>query len=264
MQVKETMDAKHPFIFMSEPATKARAVMRDFSLRLLPIINADKKLQGIVTRHEIMTISSAISPILVKGIMTQPRQTATANEEALAVVKNMVRLEWYIPIIEAAQDKTYRGVLGLQNFMDAVIRTSPEKLAKIDVPVSEVMTRNVIAVTIDDQIDNIWRLMQEKNIAGFPVVKKDNRVVGVVSQKDLLDSGQVFPRFESRKGQYRTPAKVMSVMQPNVVTVKPVASAAKVAKVMVSKDIGRVPVVDRDGRLLGIVDREDIVKRMIR
>jgi CBS domain-containing protein len=257
------MDAKHPFIFMSEGATKARAIMRALSLRLLPVINTDKKLQGIVTRHEIMAISSAISPILVNGIMTQPRQTATANDDALAVVKNMVRLEWYIPIIETTQDKTYRGVLGLQNFIDAVIRTSPEKLAKIDVPVSDVMTKNVITVTIENQIDNLWRLMQEKNIAGFPVVKKDNRLVGVVSQKDLLDSGQVFPRFESRKGQYRTPAKVMSVMQPNVVTAGPTASAAKVAKVMVAKDIGRVPIVDKDGRLVGIVDREDIVKRMI-
>jgi len=257
------MDAKHPFIFMSERATKARATMRDFSLRILPVTNTDRKLQGIVTRHEIMAISSAVSPILVNGIMTEPKQTVTGNDDAFAVVRKMVRLEWYIPVTEAAQDKTYRGVLGLQNFIDAIIRTSPEKLAKIDVPVSEVMTKDVIAVTVEDQIDNLWRLMQEKNIAGFPVVKKDNKVVGIVSQKDLLDSGQVFPRFESRKGQYRTPAKVMSVMQPNVITVKPNASTGKVAKVMVSKDIGRIPVVDKDGKLLGIVDREDIVKRMI-
>jgi len=105
--------------------------------------------------------------------------------------------------------------------------------------------------------------MQEKALAGFPVVVKD-KLVGIVTQKDLLESGALLPTFESHKGRYRSPTKISAVMKTNVIAVQPSIKAIRVAKVMVSKDIGCVPVVDKDGKLIGIVDREDIAKLIVK
>jgi len=261
LRVKEIMNQKHPFIYEDELATKARAIIRDFSLRILPVTDGNKKLLGIVSRNHVMSISSSISPIRVKGIMAKPKHVATIEEDTFPVVREMIRLdEWYVPVVTSAQDKTYQGVLGLENFIEAAIRTSPEKLAK---PVSEIMSKNVVACSPEDEIDNLWRLMQTKSFAGLPIVKKD-KLIGMVTQKDLLESGAILPTFESAKGRFRASSKISSIMKTEVIAVEPTIKAIRVAKIMVFKNIGRVPVKDKEGRLIGIIDREDIAKLIIK
>jgi len=261
LRVKEITNEKHPFIYEDELATKARAIIRDFALRILPVTDENKKLLGIVSRSNVMTISSSISPIRVKGIMANPRHMATMEDDAFSVVKEMIRLdEWYVPVVKSAYDKTYWGVLGLENFIEASIKTSPEKLAK---PVSEIMSKNAVACSPEDEIDNIWRLMQTKFFTGLPVVKKD-KLVGMITQKDLLESGVILPTFESAKGRFRASSKISSIMKTEVVAVEPSIKAIRVAKIMVFKNIGRVPVKDKEGRLIGIVDREDVAKLLVK
>ncbi|MEM2281289.1 MAG: CBS domain-containing protein [Candidatus Bathyarchaeia archaeon] len=153
-----------------------------------------------------------------------------------------------------------RGVLGLENFIENIIKTSPEKLAK---PVSEIMSTNVLTCTLDDGIDNVWRLMQEKALAGLPVVVKD-KLVGIVTQKDLLESGALLPTFESSKGRHKLSTKISAIMKTNVIAVQPTVKAISVAKVMVSKDIGRIPVVDKERKIIGMVDREDIARLILK
>jgi CBS domain-containing protein len=261
LRVKEIMDEKHPSIYDYELATKARAVIRDFSLRILPVVDDDKKLLGVVSRGTVMVISSSISPIKVKGIMLNPKFVAPIDDDANSAVKTMIRLdEWQVPVVNSAQAKVYAGVLGLENFIDAVIRTNPEKLAK---EVRDIMSKDVVTCSPEDEIDNIWRLMQTKSLAGLPVVKK-NKLVGIVTQKDLLDKGALLPTFESAKGRFRATSQISSVMKTQVIAVKPKIKVIRVAKIMVSKNIGRVPVVDEDGNLIGIVDREDVVRLIVK
>ncbi|MEM1659595.1 MAG: CBS domain-containing protein [Candidatus Bathyarchaeia archaeon] len=114
----------------------------------------------------------------------------------------------------------------------------------------------------EDEVDDVWLLMQEKAITGLPVTL-NGKLVGILTQEDLLESGFAMPTFESDKGRYRSLTKVANIMKTQVIVVRPEVKAISVAKVMVFKDIGRVPVVDRDRKLLGIVDREDIAKIVI-
>lgn len=260
MRVKEITNEKYPSIYVDELATKARATIRDFDLRILPVIDENKKVLGIVSRGNIMTISSSISPVRVQGIMTNPKCIVTLSDEVTPTVKEMIRLdEWYIPIVNTHQNKIYRGVLGLENFIETAIKISPEKLAK---PVSEIMSKNVVTCSPEDEVDNIWRLMQTKSFAGLPVVKKD-KLVGIVTQKDLLESGAVLPTFESAKGRFRSSSKIYSIMKTEVIAVKSSTKAIRVAKVMVFNNIGRVPVKDEEDRLSGIVDREDVARLLV-
>jgi len=94
------------------------------------------------------------------------------------------------------------------------------------------------------------------------VVKK-GKLVGIVTQKDLLDTRAVFPSFEAKKGRFKAPSKISSVMKTSVASLKPTATVKEAADLMLRKNIGRVPIVDEKGKLIGMVDREDITKALL-
>ena len=260
MRVKEIMDSKHPSVYEDDPATKARALLRDLNLRIIPVTNANKKLLGKISRRDMMTITSSVSPMKVRGIMTPARYVAHLDEDVPSAFRAMLRVDvWYAPVTISSDDKTYRGVVGLGSFIENLMEHSPERFVK---DVSEIMTKNVVTCSPDDDIDKIWRLMNETRFAGLPVVK-NGKLLGIVTQKDLLETGVVLPGFESKKGRFRESPKISSVMQTNLIAVAPSTKAIRVARVMVSKNIGRVPVKDENGKLVGIVDREDIARLVV-
>lgn len=254
------MDPKHPFIYEDEPATKARALLRDLNLRIIPVTDSNKKLLGKVSRRDMMTITSSVSPMKAKGIMTPAKHVALVEDDVTSAFKAMLRVDvWYAPVVASSDDKTYRGVVGLESFIETLMKNSPDRFVK---NVSEIMTKDVVTCSPDDEVEKIWHLMNETRFAGLPVVK-NGKLVGIVTQRDLLETGAVLPTFESMKGRFRESPKISSVMQTNLVAVAPSTKAIRVARVMVSKDIGRVPVKDQNGKLLGIVDREDIARLVV-
>jgi CBS domain-containing protein len=254
------MQKDHPSLYIDELVTKARTVIRKQGIRILPIIDENKKLVGIVYRSDIMAVTSTVSPIRVRGVMSKPKFTATLKMEANYAVKKMIQLdEWYTPVINAPEDSTFEGVLGLENFIKASLEKQIQKLNK---PISDVMSTKVFTCTPEDEIDNVWRLMQGKAIAGLPVVKKE-KVIGMITQKDLLDSGSIRLSFEASKGQFKTPPKVLAYMKTTVFSLKPENTLLDAAQLMIKKDIGRIPIIDAENKLIGIIDREDIVKVLL-
>jgi len=260
LRVNDIMDRSYPPLYADELATKARAILRNTGLRILPIIDGDKRLVGVVTRSDLMTITSSVSPIRVRGVMSKLRFVATLEMYVDKAVREMLRLdEWYSPVVRSEQDRTYTGVLGLENYIAAVINREVKALFK---PISSIMSTGVITCSPDDEIDNVWRLMMKKSFAGIPVIRK-NRIIGIITQKDLLDSGAAFPGFEAKKGRFKAPPKVSSVMRVPVITLKPNSLVRDAAKLIIEKNIGRIPVVNDKGELVGIVDREDVVRALL-
>jgi CBS domain-containing protein len=254
------MDRSYPQLYEDEFATKARATLRSLGLRVLPVVDERKRLVGMVSRGDVMVISSSVSPIRVKGVMSTPKFVATIDMDAFHAGREMIRLdEWYIPIVKSSQDYTYMGVVGLENLIEAFLKRDITKLSKV---LSEIMSTELVTCSPEDEVDNVWRLMQNRSFAGLPVVN-GGRVVGMVTQKDLLESGVIFPTFEAKKGRFKTPPKISSVMKTLVISLPPTATIKEAAKLMIEKNIGRVPVVDGKGKIIGIVDREDVVKALL-
>lgn len=260
MRVQNLMNRKYPSLYSDELATKARAILRSRELRVLPVVDKHKHFIGIISRSDIMAITSSISPIRVKGIMSMPKFIAAEEMDVIQVAREMIRLdEWYAPVVKSSQDYTYLGMLGLENLIDLFLKKGFAKLAK---PLSEIMSTEPVTCSPDDDVDNVWRLMQEHSFAGLAVVKK-GKLVGIVTQKNLLDSGVVFPMFEAKKGRFKAPSKISSVMRTSVISLKPASLVKEAAKLMLEKNIGRVPIIDGKGKLIGVVDREDIVKALL-
>lgn len=144
----------------------------------------------------------------------------------------------------------------------------------------DVMTSDVIVVTKETTVTEVARLLVEHKVSGLPVVDEERRVLGMVSERDLIyqDKKLHTPAFLEILGgviylenpqrvasdlQKMTAAKVAEIMTSKVYSVKEDSPIEDIATIMVERQVNRVPVVDADGKLAGIVSRQDLVKAMI-
>ncbi|MFE5191169.1 CBS domain-containing protein [Streptomyces sp. NPDC056628] len=134
--------------------------------------------------------------------------------------------------------------------------------------VSDVMTHTVIAVGSEAPFKEIVELLDQWKVSALPVLAGEGRVVGVVSEADLLpkeevrDGGQAVNDVRTRiKASALTAGEVMSTP---AVTVHADASLAEAARVMARRHLKRLPVVDGVGILQGVVSRSDLLKVFLR
>lgn len=142
------------------------------------------------------------------------------------------------------------------------------------------MTAPVITVTSEATVRDLARLLAEKRISGVPVVDADGRVIGLVTEADLMVrvSGPHLPAhiellggiiyLESPQQMNEDLRKAMAatardIMSRDVVTVAADATVQSVADVMVRRKLNRVPVVDAAGKLQGIITRHDIIATLV-
>jgi acetoin utilization protein AcuB len=130
--------------------------------------------------------------------------------------------------------------------------------------VSDWMTRKVFTVTQDDSISTAIKLLKEKKIKHLPVVKKDNGLVGILSDRDIKEytpsKASTFDIHELNYILFTT--KVKEIMIKNVITAYPEMPIEEAAMLMLDKNIGGLPVVDK-GKLAGIISDKDIFRVLV-
>ena len=213
MLVKDIMDKNYPSIYAEELATKARAALRERALRILPVVDEQKRLVGVISRNDIMNVTSSVSPIRVNGIMVTHPYAVTPDVDAVQAMREMVRRdEWYVPVIKSTQDLSYIGMLSLEPF---ILKSLEKNVARLSTPLSNIMSTKLLTCSPNDEIDNIWQNMRERSFAACPVVEK-GKAVGIVTQQNLLESGRVFPGFEAKKGRFKAPTKISFIIKTPV------------------------------------------------
>lgn len=137
----------------------------------------------------------------------------------------------------------------------------------------DIMTSSVVSVDSETPVKRIAKLMSERQISAVPVIDADHRVIGIISEGDLLrraETGTARQRSwwlellatnkelagEYLKSHGRT---AKDVMTREVVTVKESTPLSEVADILESRHIKRVPVL-RNGKLVGIVSRANLVQ----
>ncbi|MFI5675527.1 CBS domain-containing protein [Streptomyces cellulosae] len=134
--------------------------------------------------------------------------------------------------------------------------------------VSDVMTRTVIAVGRDAPFKDIVELMDRWKVSALPVLEGEGRVVGVVSEADLL-SKEEFRDHDGRMSELADLGKAGAVtagelMSTPAVTVHADALLPEAARIMARRRVKRLPVVDGVGLLQGVVSRSDLLKVFLR
>ncbi|GHH59617.1 hypothetical protein GCM10018781_03170 [Kitasatospora indigofera] len=136
--------------------------------------------------------------------------------------------------------------------------------------VRDVMTRDVVRVAPATGFRAIVELLQEYGITAVPVVDEDDRPVGIVSEADLLrtQSAQEDPvglQPPPAAGPGRAgAATAQQLMTSPAVCVEPGSTVVAAARLMSGRHIKRLPVVDEEGRLAGLVSRGDLLKVFLR
>jgi len=137
----------------------------------------------------------------------------------------------------------------------------------VNTTVKDVMTTHVVAVRLKATYKDMATRLREFRVSAFPVLDEDNRVVGVVSEADLLTKEALEYSTHSVAGGLlhgRERAKAAAVtaadlMTKPAVTIGPDESVSHAARLMYSRKVKRLPVVDDRGRLVGIVSRADVL-----
>jgi CBS domain-containing protein len=143
----------------------------------------------------------------------------------------------------------------------------------------DVMTTNVITVSPDTTVQALATLLSERGISGVPVVDNDRKLIGIVSEGDLLHRAETGTQRRTTRRRSRWldsfvadqeaareyikehGRTVGEIMTREVITVNDTTDLADVATLLETKKIKRVPVL-RDGKLVGIVSRANLVRAL--
>ncbi len=115
----------------------------------------------------------------------------------------------------------------------------------------DIMTQDVITIGPDETIYDAVNLLYNKRVSGLPVVDSENKLVGIITENDVLNL--VF------SGNSRT-TKVSDVMTKNVVSFLPDSDIDKISLVISEKKFRRVVIVDEYNKVVGVVSRHDIIR----
>lgn len=153
--------------------------------------------------------------------------------------------------------------------------------------VREVMITDVISLQPEDRIQKAIETFRDNKISGAPVVDDESKVIGVLSEADIINLTSIIslPDIELNpfnpfvfltirkywkrvrempdeiKQRYDTllNGSVKDVMSTEPVTVTADTSVSEASRIMSEKDFNRLPVVDKEGKLVGVVARQDIL-----
>ncbi|MEU1481958.1 CBS domain-containing protein [Streptomyces sp. NPDC001668] len=145
--------------------------------------------------------------------------------------------------------------------------------------VGSVMTSDVVRATYGTPFKEVARLLADHHISGLPVVDEDDKVIGVISETDLVVRQAATPdpfgpprrrwlpaltrsaRQQAGKAEARTAGRLMT--EPPV-TVHADDSIVEAARTMAQRRVERLPVLDEEHRLVGIVTRRDLLQVFLR
>ena len=138
--------------------------------------------------------------------------------------------------------------------------------------VAHLMTRDVVTVKKDTPLEEAARRLTGLRISGMPVVDDQHKVIGVIGELDIMSvlSGKkrrgfkdLFRRLMGEPSPVRKEGdQVGQIMSTPAITIKSTFDVRDAARVLDSHRIKRLPVVDDEGKLIGVICRADIVRAM--
>lgn len=136
--------------------------------------------------------------------------------------------------------------------------------------VKDVMTVRVVSVTKDASFRAMAAALHEYRVSAFPVLADDGKVIGVVSEADMLAKealssepegmpGMIAGLFRHQEHEKARGTTAGEVMTSPAITVTPDDTLEGAARLMYTRKVKRLPVVDANGHLVGIVGRSDLL-----
>lgn len=202
-------------------------------------------------------MESAEEALTFDDVLMKPAASRVEPSEAEVSSRVTGRVSLNVPVVSAAMDTVTEARMAIamaeMGGLGVIHRNVPaeEQAAMVEEvkAASEFVVKEVVSVSPDTPVKDAWGDLQSEGVSGAPVVD-DERVVGVVSRRDLSPL--------VKRGRE---ASVSDAMTRDVITVGPDVSEGEALDLMYENRIERLPVVDDDGGLRGIITLSDILER---
>lgn len=146
----------------------------------------------------------------------------------------------------------------------------------------DIMSNNVIFVKKEDKLKEVVGVLMQNHVSGVPVIDHDNQLIGIVTEKDLvtkekglnissymefvanilfIDGKKTLFKETSKDLQFLTAKDIMTAP---VYSVREEATIAEVVSLMMNRHINRIPVIDDENKLVGIIGRSDLLPILIK
>ncbi len=145
-------------------------------------------------------------------------------------------------------------------YAQAVAEQAPKPQRRRVQIARELMSSPVVHLHPDDTVGEAWELVRERRFRHLPVLDEDGHLVGIVSDRDLLRVAGT-PDHQPRAEVSDRP--VRTLMHTQVYTARPDAPVRQIARVLIDRRIGAMPVVDPGGALVGMITRTDILRVLV-
>jgi len=130
--------------------------------------------------------------------------------------------------------------------------------------VGDVMTRKLIALTEQDTVENIQTGMQRFRFRHLPVVTKENKLIGLVTERDMIRAeAEAAAESDDSGDGLSKDTPVSEIMIRDILTTRPDTDLATAGKAILQKKIGCLPIILEDETLVGIVTASDFVKIVV-
>ncbi len=259
MNVSEIMSEGSSSVKDQEFVTHARQLMRDYFLRSLVVIDEGNRLVGMLSDQDIMRVTSTRSDVTVAGYAMQS-PTVTPDMDIMVAAKLMVQSKQNrVPVVVSTTDRIVVGVLSYVDILKNVEipRNVPEAI-------QAVMTKKVVTCSPEDKVGTVWGHMLETDYTGLPVVSKKGEPIGMITRRDIIKSGAVRIEVEDdRRTRPKDSPKVEKIMSTPAYTLSENGSFRSAVEMIIHYDIGRVTIVNQQGKISGIVDRQDLLRTIV-
>jgi CBS domain-containing protein len=123
-------------------------------------------------------------------------------------------------------------------------------------PVSKFMTKTVLTANFDQTIQSVCQIMHENHIGSVVIVKREmdgNKPLGIITERDII-------RKIGSVELFTTQTAIRELMSNNVISIKPHNTISDATRIMHGNNIRRLPVIDDDGKMVGIITDKDVLK----
>jgi len=218
--------------------------------------------------------------IVTRGIGGAYENGEVATQNVLVLSFNMpLKIEIMLPsaeldlVLPVIEEMVREGIVAVRTMLVHTHKTERRLLPR-HFKVKDIMTPSPKRVTASTSLKEVAQLLMSSIFTGVPVADKDDRPIGIITQGDLIYRAGIPMRLgllaASDRGKVTAvldslaPREAQEVMSSPAVTISEENFATQAVKLMVQKDVKRLPVVDKHGKLTGMLSRLDIFRTVMR
>ena len=249
MRVVSDLMRDIPELYPDDLVTKARKCLREDSFRELFIKNRDGSLVGYVDLSDAILVNDTKSNLEIQTFLHDAPfvHSEDSIEDALLQIRELQTDS----VAVCSHTGELKGAVQLAELFPVIMsRQHSEGL------VSEYMTKQVVTCNRSDPLHAVYSTITESGFDALPV-EEDGRIVGMISRKDLITHGHIRRSIEAK---HKTPVEYVMVT-PAIITFGN-DTIGDAAQAMMRSDVSRLPVIESDGQIVGIISRQDILSAL--